>query len=179
MDAKPGQVSPIMETQQNDQIVVIALKEIMKEGYTPLSNEITRANVEQRARYKKMSEEVLAKNKGMSLEKVAETYKQRVDTTDVTFGQMFVLGIGPSESQLVGQISATPVSGEVNGVAGNTAVYYYKVLSDNNQGRPYSFEENAARFGQQFGVNAVMQNIVTIMRDKNKVENNMLKFYSE
>lgn len=179
MEAKPGQVSPILETQQNDQIVVLALKEIMKEGYTPLSNEITRANVEQRARYKKMAEDVLANAKGMSLEKVAETYKQRVDTTDVTFGQMFVLGIGPSESQLVGQISATPVSDNVNGVAGNTAVYYYKVLSDNNQGRPYSFEENAARFNQQFGTAAVMQNVINIMRDKNKVQNNMLKFYSE
>ena len=53
------------------------------------------------------------------------------------------------------------------------------VYEIDNQGRPYNYEENAARFNQQFGSQAVMQNLIGIMMEKEKVENNTLKFYTE
>lgn len=179
MDAKPGDVSPVMETQQNDQIMVLALKEILEPGYTPLSNEIVYPNVEARAKNKKIAEDILAKTKGQSLDQIAATTKERIDTVDVTFGQVFVIGMGPSEPEFIGQASVTPVGGDIKPFVGNKGVYYYKVLSENKQGRPYSFDENAARFNQQFGTSAVLQNIMPIMRDKVEIKNNMLKFYNE
>ncbi len=179
MDAKPGQVSPVLETQQNDQIVFLALKEILEPGYTPLNNEIVSANVQQRAKNKKIANDILDASKGQTMEQIAAANKERVDTTDITFGQMFVMGIGPSEQGLIGQVSATPAGSEMQPYVGNNAVYYYQVVSDENQGRPYSYDENAVRFNQQFGTAAVMQNIMNIMLDKTKVTNNTLKFYNE
>ncbi|MCM1022145.1 MAG: SurA N-terminal domain-containing protein [Muribaculum sp.] len=179
MEAKPGDVSPVMETQQQDQLVLVALKDIFKKGYVPLNNEAVYPNVELRAKNKKIADDILANTKGQTMEQIAAANKSRIDTTDVTFGQMFVAGIGPSEQGLVGQISVTPAGGEMKPYVGNQAVYYYQVISDDTQGRPYSYDENAARFNQQYGTSAVMQNIMDIMVDKSTVQNNMLKFYSE
>jgi hypothetical protein len=92
---------------------------------------------------------------------------------------MFIPGIGVMESNLLGQGPVSP-KGKVSApVQGNNAVYVYNVYNVDNQGRPYNYEENAARFNQQLGAQAVMQNIIGIMMEKEKVENNILKFYSE
>jgi peptidyl-prolyl cis-trans isomerase D len=92
---------------------------------------------------------------------------------------MFIPGIGATESVLLGQVPVTP-KGKVTGpVKGNQGVYVYEVVNVDNQSRPYDYTENAARYSQQFGAQAVLQNFFDIMLEKNKLVNNSLKFYSE
>lgn len=83
------------------------------------------------------------------------------------------------ESALLGQVPVAPKGKVSEPVQGNNAVFVYTVYEVDNQGRPYNYQENAARFNQQFGSQAVMQNLIGIMMEKEKVENNTLKFYTE
>ena len=58
-------------------------------------------------------------------------------------------------------------------------MYVYQVYEVDNQSRPYNYQENAARYNQQFGGQAVLQNFFDIMMEDNKVVNNTLKFYND
>jgi peptidyl-prolyl cis-trans isomerase D len=181
MDAKAGQVSSILQDNQNDHLIVAALKEVVKPGYLPVTNENVKNNLTQKVRNDKKAAAIIAQVKGKASDVAgyAKLFGAKVDSTEVTFGQMFIPGIGVMESNLLGQVPVSP-KGKVSApVQGNNAVYVYNVYNVDNQGRPYNYEENAARFNQQLGAQAVMQNIIGIMMEKEKVENNILKFYSE
>jgi peptidyl-prolyl cis-trans isomerase D len=181
MDAKAGQVSTILQDNQNDHLIVAALKEVVKPGYLPVTNENVKNNLTQKVRNDKKAAAIIAQVKGKASDVAgyAKLFGAKVDSTEVTFGQMFIPGIGVMESNLLGQVPVSP-KGKVSApVQGNNAVYVYNVYNVDNQGRPYNYEENAVRFNQQLGAQAVMQNIIGIMMEKEKVENNILKFYSE
>ena len=102
-----------------------------------------------------------------------------VDSTDVTFGQMFIPGIGVTESELLGQVPVSKEGAVVGPVKGTNGVYVYQVYGVDNESRPYNYEENAARYSQQLGAQAVLGNVIGILMNNNPVENNTLKFYTE
>ncbi len=181
MDAKAGQVSPIMQDNQNDHLIVAALSEVIKPGYMPISDETINSTLTQKVRNDKKAASIIndIKGKANDLNGYAQLLSSRVDSTQVTFGQMYIPGIGVMESTLLGQIPVTPKGKLSEPVQGNNGVYVYTVYDIDTQSRPYSYEENAARFNQQFGSQAVMQNLIGIMMEKDKVENNTLKFYTE
>jgi peptidyl-prolyl cis-trans isomerase D len=181
IDAKPGQISPVLEIGQNDMLMVVALDEVIKPGYMPVSDEDVRMALTEKVRNNKKAEALLAQYKGKAtdLAGYAKLMQANIDSADVTFGQMFIPGIGATESVLLGQVPVTP-KGKVTGpVKGNQGVYVYEVVNVDNQSRPYDYTENAARYSQQFGAQAVLQNFFDIMLEKNKLVNNSLKFYSE
>ena len=181
MDAKPGEVSPILQDNQNDHLIVVALNEIIKPGYMPLKDETITSALTQKVRNDKKATALIGQIKGKAsdINGYAQLLGSQVDSTEVTFGQMYIPGIGVMESTLLGQVPVTPKGKLSEPVQGNNAVYVYTVYEIDNQGRPYNYEENAARFNQQFGSQAVMQNLIGIMMEKEKVENNTLKFYTE
>lgn len=67
----------------------------------------------------------------------------------------------------------------VGPVKATNGVYVYQVYGVDNESRPYSYEENAARYSQQLGAQAVLGNVIGILMNNNPVENNTLKFYTE
>ncbi len=181
MDAKPGQVSPVLEDAQSDRLVVVALNEIIKPGFMPVTNEDIQTALTEKVRNDKKAADLIAQYKGKAtdLAGFASLMQANVDSTSVTFGQMFIPGIGASESTLLGQVPVTPkevVSGPVQGANG---VYVYQVYNVDTQSRPYNYQESAARYNQQFGGQAVLQNFFDIMMEDNKVVNNTLKFYND
>lgn len=181
MDAKEGQISPILEDSQNDKLMVVALNQIVAPGYMPVSNEDISTMLAQKVRNDKKAAALIEQYKGKAsdLAGYAQLMGCDIDSTDVTFGQMFIPGIGALESTLIGQVPVT-AKGVVTGpVKGSQAVYVYQVVDVDDQNRPYNYDESALRYNQQFGSQAVLQNFFDILLDKNKVENNTLKFYSE
>ncbi|MCM1518222.1 MAG: hypothetical protein NC117_06245 [Pseudoflavonifractor sp.] len=55
----------------------------------------------------------------------------------------------------------------------------YQVTSVDNEGRPYNYDESAARFGGQPGSQSVINKVVDILRNNTEVDTDLLKFYSE
>lgn len=180
MDAKRGEVSPILEDGQNDRLIVVALNEIIKPGFMPISDDIKTALTE-KVRNDKKAADLIAQYKGKAsdIAGYAGLMQANVDSTEVTFGQMFIAGIGAMESNLLGQVPVTPKGVVAGPLQGNNGVYVYQVYEVDNQSRPYNYQENAARYNQQFGGQAVLQNFFDIMMEDNKVVNNTLKFYND
>ena len=181
MDAKAGEVSPILQDNQNDHLIVVALNEIVKPGYMPMNDENINSTLTRKVRNDKKAAAIIAQIKGKAsdINGYGQLLGSEVDSTEVTFGQMYIPGIGVMESALLGQVPVSEKGKVSEPVQGNNAVYVYTVYDVDNQSRPYDYEENAARFNQQYGSQAVMQNLIGIMMQKEKVQNNTLQFYNE
>ncbi len=180
MDAKKGQISPILEDNQNDHLIVVALNDIIEPGYAPLSDSNVLSASTLKARNQKKGADLMSKFNGQAsdLAGYAKLLGGSVDSTDVTFGQSSIRGIG-FEPVLIGQAAAAAPNAMSQLIQGDNGVYVFTVTGVDNESRPYNFEEYAARYNQQFGNQAVMQNLINIMMENNKVENNTLKFYTE
>ncbi len=181
MDAKAGEVSPILEDGQNDRLIVVALNDVIKPGYMPVNDDDIKAALTEKVRNNKKAADLIAQYKGKAsdIAGFAGLMQASVDSTEVTFGQMFISGIGAMESNLLGQVPVTPKGAVTGPVQGTNGVYVYQVYEVDNQSRPYNYQENAARYNQQFGGQAVLQNFFDIMMEDNKVVNNTLKFYND
>lgn len=181
MDAKAGEVSPILEDGQNDRLIVVALNDVIKPGYMPVNDDDIKAALTEKVRNNKKAADLIAQYKGKAsdIAGFAGLMQASVDSTEVTFGQMFISGIGAMESNLLGQVPVTPKGVVTGPVQGTNGVYVYQVYEVDNQSRPYNYQENAARYNQQFGGQAVLQNFFDIMMEDNKVVNNTLKFYND
>lgn len=181
MDAKAGEVSPILEDGQNDRLIVVALNDVIKPGYMPVNDDDIKAALTEKVRNDKKAADLIAQYKGKAsdIAGFAGLMQASVDSTEVTFGQMFISGIGAMESNLLGQVPVTPKGVVTGPVQGTNGVYVYQVYEVDNQSRPYNYQENAARYNQQFGGQAVLQNFFDIMMEDNKVVNNTLKFYND
>ena len=83
------------------------------------------------------------------------------------------------ESVLLGQVPVSEKGALVGPIEGTNGVYVYQVYDIDSQSRPYDYKENAARYDQQYGNQAVLQNFFDIMMKKNKVVNNTLQFYND
>ena len=142
MDAKPGEVSPILQDNQNDHLIVAALTEVIKPGYMPLKDETITSALTQKVRNDKKAAALIGQIKGKAsdINGYAQLLGSQVDSTEVTFGQMYIPGIGVMESTLLGQVPVTPKGKLSEPVQGNNAVYVYTVYEIDNQGRPYNYE---------------------------------------
>lgn len=180
MEAKKGQVSPILEDNQNDHLIVVALNDIIEPGFAPLSDSNILSTETLKARNQKKGADLMNQYNGKAndLAGYAQLLGSPIDSTNVTFGQSTITGIG-FEPVVIGQAAATAPNSMSGLVQGDNGVYVFTVIGVDNESRPYNYQEYAARYNQQFGSQAVMQNLVNIMMENNKVENNTLKFYTE
>ncbi|MCM1504583.1 MAG: SurA N-terminal domain-containing protein [Muribaculum sp.] len=180
MEAKKGQISPILEDNQNDHLIVVALNDIIEPGFAPLSDSNVLSANTLKARNQKKAADLMANYNGKAtdLAGYAQLLSTEVDSTDVTFGQTTIRGIGV-EPALIGQAAAAAPNTLSQLVQGDNGVYVFTVIGVDNESRPYNYQEYAARYNQQFGSQAVMQNLINIMMENNKVQNNTLKFYTE
>lgn len=181
LNAKPGDVSPVLENANNDRYMFVVLRDILKPGYAPMSTDYVKSYVEGVANTEKRAEAIRAKYAGRNLDlaAIAAETGNPVDTTTAVFGQFLMTRMGSTEGRLNGAVSATPAGNPVAMVDGSAGVMFFQVINEQAQGRPYDYAENAARFTQQYGAQAVMNNIVEIMKQYDKVENKLLKFYKD
>ena len=64
MDAKAGQVSPVLQDSQNDNLIVVALNDIVKPGYMPMNDEAISAALTRKVRNDKKAAAIIEQVKG-------------------------------------------------------------------------------------------------------------------
>lgn len=62
----------------------------------------------------------------------------------------------------------------VGPLAGNNGIVVFQVIDSKTEGRPYNFDEYAARFNQTLGINHFTP--FQLLLGKNKVKNHSLNF---
>lgn len=176
-DASEGSVSPIEKL--TDKIVTVALDKVYKEGYLTADAEEVKTALTNKIRADKKAESLINKYKGKAkdMNGYAQLMNTKVDTTQVTFGQMFIAKIGMGESNLTARVSVAKPNVIEGPVKGNSAVYVYEVVKQDRTPRTAAAEETTRQFAMTRGNNAVMQHTLDILRKATKVENKMIKFF--
>jgi peptidyl-prolyl cis-trans isomerase D len=179
-DASKGSVSPIFEDKgTSDQMIVVALDDIYPEGYFSMDIPEIKQMLTQKVRNSKKGDKLMAQYKGKanSLAAYGQLMGCAVDTTNVTFGQMFIPKIGQGESQLIGRVSVAKQGALQGPFKGNNAIYVYQVVKiDRTPRRPVN-DELDRQYAMTRGYGAIMRNAVEILRKATTVKNNMIKFY--
>jgi len=178
MDAEKGQVSDIYSNKDNSRLLVVSLKDIYTD-YIPATDPDIKKSLTDKIRKDKKAAEIInnIKGKATDLDGYAKLMSTNVDSTNVTFGQPMIVNFGIYESALIGQVAAAQ-QGKITGpVQTNNAVAVFSVYNVDNQGRPFNFEESAKTFDRTYGNNVLNNNIFKILCGREKIENNILKFF--
>ncbi len=173
-EAKEGQASNII-TVNNNYFIVAALKNIHKEGYTPVSevaSQISNLLYNQKAGEKKAAE-VAEKIAGLEdMAAVAEALERTVTTKEgVAFSSLTSQGIDP---KFIGAASVAE-DGKVCGpVVGNVGVYVYKVTG-RDAGAFFTEDDAKSRDAQM--VQYSTQMVVPVMMEDAEVKDNRARFF--
>ena len=173
-EAKEGQASNII-TVNNNYFIVAALKNIHKEGYTPVSevaSQISNLLYNQKAGEKKAAE-VAEKIAGLEdMAAVAEALGRTVTTKEgVAFSSLTSQGIDP---KFIGAASVAE-DGKVCGpVVGNVGVYVYKVTG-RDAGAFFTEDDAKSRDAQM--VQYSTQMVVPVMMEDAEVKDNRARFF--
>ena len=173
-EAKPGQVSNII-TVNNNYFIVAALKNVHKEGYTPVEQvaaQISNIIYNQKAGEKKAAE-VAEKIAGLEdLAAVAEVLGRTVSTKEgVAFTSLTSTGL---DNKFIGAASVAE-DGKICGpVVGNIGVYVYKVTGRDNGA---FFTEDDAKLRDAQMSQYTTQMVVPVMADDAEVKDNRARFF--
>jgi peptidyl-prolyl cis-trans isomerase D len=176
-DAKEGEVSPLYECGNNDNLLVVALTKVNPVGYRSLDDvkDIVKAEV---VRDKKF-EQIKAKFAGVADIAAAKAKGARVDSVNqVTFSApVFVQATGASEPALSGAVSAAK-QGEFckNVVKGNGGAYLFKVLKKSDREGVKFDEKMTEKQLKQQAMQAAGRFIQELYQKANVVDNRYLFF---
>ena len=173
-EAKKGDASSII-TVDNNYFIVAALKDIHKEGYTPVdqvASSISNMLYTEKIGEKK-SAEVAEKINGLTdMQAIAEALGTTVSTKDgIAFSSFAAQGLDP---KFIGAASVAE-DGVISGpVAGNIGVYVYKVTG-RDAGAFFTEDDAKARDAQMAQYSTQM--VVPVMMDDAEVKDNRARFY--
>ena len=176
-DAKEGQVSPLYECGNNDNLLVVALTGIHPVGYRSL--DAVKEMVKSEVLRDKKFEQIKAKFAGVADIEAAKAKGARIDSVNqVTFSApVFVQATGASEPALSGAIAASK-QGEFSKslVKGNGGAYLFKVLKKaDREGVKYD-EKSTEQMLKQQAVQAASRFIQELYQKANVVDNRYLFF---
>ena len=176
-DAKDGEVSPLYECGNNDNLLVVALTGIHPVGYRSL--DAVKEMVKSEVLRDKKFEQIKAKFAGVADIEAAKAKGARIDSVNqVTFSApVFVQATGASEPALSGAIAASK-QGEFSKslVKGNGGAYLFKVLKKaDREGVKYD-EKTTEQMLKQQAVQAASRFIQELYQKANVVDNRYLFF---
>ena len=177
-NAKAGEVSPIFDKENNDKMLVVTLDEVLDNKYTPVSDPAVKMLLTSLIRNDKKAEKIIAdfNGKANDLNGYASIMGVQVDSVKCNFAQPFIPGAG-YEPALVGAISAAEPGKLVGPVKGQNGVFYFQVTGVDNNVPEIGKEQAGNRFSSMYGGNSVMQRFYEILKENNKVEYMLQKFY--
>lgn len=150
-DAKAGDVSPLYECGENDNLLVVALVKVNKKGYRDLNDDIVKEMVKNEVLKDKKAEKIIASvEKAKSTKDVKINGAQTSVVEQVTFAApVFVQQTGASEPALSGAIAATK-AGEFSShpVKGNAGVYLFQVAKKSNRGVKFDAKQQEQKLAQ-------------------------------
>ena len=176
-DAKDGEVSPLYECGNNDNLLVVALTGVHPVGYRSL--DAVKEMVKSEVLRDKKFEQIKAKFAGVADIEAAKAKGARIDSVNqVTFSApVFVQATGASEPALSGAIAASK-QGDFSKslVKGNGGAYLFKVLKKaNREGVKYD-EKATEQMLKQQAVQAASRFIQELYQKANVVDNRYLFF---
>ena len=176
-DAKDGEVSPLYECGNNDNLLVVALTGIHPVGYRSL--DAVKEMVKSEVLRDKKFDQIKAKFAGVADIEAAKAKGARIDSVNqVTFSApVFVQATGASEPALSGAIAASK-QGDFSKslVKGNGGAYLFKVLKKaNREGVKYD-EKATEQMLKQQAVQAASRFIQELYQKANVVDNRYLFF---
>lgn len=175
MNAKKGQVSPVIGDNKQSYLMAITVKDIYDE-VIPWNAKAIRNDLERRATVDKAGEKLIAEfaGKANDVAGYAQLFGGEVNEGDVIFASPRVATIGIRESAVQGAIAGAPEGKVVGPVAGNNAIVVFEVKSVSDESRPYTFDEYAQRFNRTMGIGTA--DPFKMLLGNNKVENHSLNF---
>ena len=176
-DAKDGEVSPLYECGNNDNLLVVALTGVHPVGYRSL--DAVKEMVKSEVLRDKKFEQIKAKFAGVADIEAAKAKGARIDSVNqVTFSApVFVQATGASEPALSGAIAASK-QGDFSKslVKGNGGAYLFKVLKKaDREGVKYD-EKTTEQMLKQQAVQAASRFIQELYQKANVVDNRYLFF---
>lgn len=175
MEAKKGQVSPIVGDNKQTYLMAVAVKDIY-DDYLPWQSSDINMQLQSRALAEKKGGKLVADMSGKAndLEGYAQLFGGEVAEDNVIFASPRLATIGMQESALQGAV-ASAVEGKLYGpLAGNNSVVVFEVKSVDNESRPYNFDEYALRFNRTMGIGTI--DPFKMLLGKNKIKNHSLNF---
>lgn len=160
-DAKDGEISPLYECGQNDNLLIVALVKTHKVGYRPLEDvkELVRAAVVRDKKANQLAEKL---NNVKSIADAKSVSGVTVDTLkNVTFtGDSFVKATGAIEPSINGSIWGKKQNDVVGPIKGNNGVYVYQIISQSKQSGKFD-----AKLQEQMAIQMHMRNLNNLTSD--------------
>lgn len=165
-EAKEGEISPMYECGNNDQLLLVVLDKIHPKGYRSYDDPQVKEMLKAEVMRDKKAEQLMAKAKDVKSVAAAKAKGATVaPVNQVTFSApVFVMSTGASEPALSGAVAAT-AKGQfsVKPVKGNAGVYVFQVT--NRTTRPGKFdakaeEEKARQKALQFAGNFMNELVI-------------------
>lgn len=143
-EAKEGEISPMYECGNNDQLLLVVLDKIHPKGYRPYNDPQVKEMLKAEVMRDKKADLLMAKAKDVKSVSAAKAKGATVaPVSQVTFSApVFVMSTGASEPALSGAVAATAKGRfSVKPVKGNAGVYVFQVTGRTI--RPGKFDANA------------------------------------
>lgn len=181
MGAKKGQVSNVYGDEQTGRFIVVAVKDIYDKGFAPASDRDVSRDLTMRARSQKRGEKLMAdyKGKASDLAGYAELMGTDIDSTQVTFGQFFVKGFPVGNSALLANSAVAKPGTVIGPFVTDNEIVVFEVVEVEDSPRAFDEENDAMMFNQQMGSGLVQRNLENILVGRQKIKNNLQKFYAE
>ena len=181
-DTNVGDVSPLYECGDNDNLLCIILTGITKKGYYPWDDERVRQYLSNAVMRDKKAEKIMQKMNGAKDLATAGKISGAVSDTlrNVTFAQTsYVNKFSAPEPALTGSITARKQGTFKASIKGNAAVYAYQVLAVNQQKDAKFDKKNEETQLEQMATYNIFQSGI-LMQDllkKANVKDNRYLFY--
>ncbi len=176
MDAKKGQVSPLLQDDRQSYLLAVAVKDIYKD-YLPYTSPAVNTRLTTLARNAKKAEKLVADYAGKAndIEGYSKIMGAEVAEGNVNITTPTLLNIGIGESALQGAIAAAPQGKLVGPLKGNRGVMVFEVKQIDTDNRPYNEAEYGNRFNSTFGL-ARRPNTLVLLLGSDKIDNRSLNF---
>jgi peptidyl-prolyl cis-trans isomerase D len=173
--AKVGEVSPLYECGENDNLLVVALSNVREKGY--ISIEDADASLRSQLIADKKAEKIIAELAGKSFDAVASTANVKSDTVKhITFGAPAYISLTSSNEPAICAAVASLEQGAVSApIKGNNGVYVIRLIAKNAKGGEYNVEneQEALKVNGQRSTSRFMNDMI---RNIEIVDNRYLYF---
>ena len=176
MDAKKGQVSPMMQDDRQSYLIAVAVNDIY-DDYLPYTSPAVNPRLTAQALNGKKADKLMAdyQGKASDLAGYAKLMGVEVAEGNVNITTPTLLNVGVGESALQGAIAAAAKGQLVGPIKGNRGVMVFEVKDINSDNRPFNEAEYGERFNMTFGMGRQVNPLRLLLGDE-KIENRSLKF---
>jgi peptidyl-prolyl cis-trans isomerase D len=176
MEAKKGQVSPMLQDDKQSYLIAIAVTDIY-DDYMPYTSPALNTQLTAQARNAKKADKLMSDytGKASDLEGYAKAMSAEVAEGNVNITTPTLLNIGFNESALQGAIAAAEQGKLTGPVKGNRGILVFEVREVNTDNRPFTESEYGNRFNQTFGLTR-QATPLPLLLGKDKVDNRSLNF---